>query len=320
MYKLSLNSKGDSKSIAKIIGGKNKNKTVYLSKDSDEKSLSKKLDYDLLEDTMKEMKIKLRERLGLLMNLEELYESGKRPEDIVSDDKRLVELYKVCCGHSENETFIKADFGSTFEIMPNQDPNKSSRYYIAGASESGKSYVAKMIIDNYHSLFPERKVYCISKLKSDETLDSCKPELIRLNPETFLEDPPTLEEFGEDDGCLIIFDDYDSFDKKLGAIVQNFIDTVMQMGRHHNISCILCTHFLTNYKTSSIKLAEANYYVVFPQTSTSKKLSYLLDSYAGIDEKNIKTIKKMGRWVLVSRTYPQYVIGEKEIRIISESE
>jgi hypothetical protein len=319
MYKLSLSSKGDSKAIAKIVGGKNKNKLVYLTKENTDNKLNGKLDYDLLEDTMKEMKIKLRERLGLLMKIEELFESGKKPEDVVSDDKRIVELYKTLFGHSENETFLKADFGSSFEIMPNQDENKTSRYYIAGMTESGKSYVAKTIINNYHSTFPERKVYCISKLKSDETLDSCDVELIRINPETFLEDPPTLEEFEDDgNGCLIVFDDYDGFKGKLGNILQTFIDDTVQMGRHHNISCILCTHHLTNYKTSAIKLSECNYYVIFPHGSTSKKLSYLLDSYAGIDEKNIKMIKKMGRWILVSRTYPQYVIGEKEVRIIND--
>jgi len=318
-YSLTLKKGNDSKGIAIIRGGKQNGKIVYLTKNDTDKALHKNLDYDELEHEMMKLKIRPRERVKLYNEIEELHSKNISPKDLVSTDKHLVELYKFCCNSMEDDKELKLGYGETFEILPSEDPKKSGRYYIAGMSESGKSYIAKQIIDNYHSLFPKRKIYVISKLKKDETLDSSKAKLIRIDPETFLEDPPTIEEFAEDKiGCLVVFDDFDNFKGKLGNIIQTFIDDCLQMGRHHNISTIICTHFITNYKQSSIKLAESQYYIVFPHGATSKKLSYLLGSYAGVSEKQVKMMKKMGRWIALNRvSNPKYVISEQEIKILN---
>ncbi len=321
-YSLSTKKQGtESRAIAKVNGGKLNGKIVYLVKGNEGKSLNKDVDYDELEGKMIKLKIKARERVKYFNEIAELLENKTNPKDVVGTDKNLIELYKLCCEEQDNEQVLKLEYGAKFEIMPSEDPKKSGRYYIAGMSESGKSYIAKDIIDNYHSLFPKRKIYVISRLKKDPTLDSSKAKLIRINPETFIDEPPTIEEFSDNkEGCLIVFDDFDSFKGKIGAIIQAFIDDVLMCGRHENISTVLCTHYLTNYKQSAIKLAESQYYVIFPNGATSKKLSYLLENYGGIDDKNVKMIKRLGRWALVSRCFPQYIVSESEVRILNKED
>ena len=320
-YGLSFKNGNEGKAIAIIKGGKLNNKVVYLVKNESGNDLSKSIDYDDIEEQMVKLKIKQRDRVKIFVELETLFESGTKPEDVVSTEKHLKELYASCYQSKNNTTSLKLDIGSKFEILPSSDKKKSSRYYICGMSECGKSYIAKQIIEQYNLFFPKRKIYVISKLKKDETLDSCKCKLTRINPDIFLDEIPTIEEFSNDgEGCLIVCDDYDNFKGKLGKIIQTFIDDICQLGRHENISCVLCTHFLTNYATSSIKLSECQYYVIFPQGATSKKLSYLLESYAGISDVNTKLIKSMGRWVLISRCHPQYAISESEILIFNQKD
>lgn len=324
-YSLSLKKQGeDSKLIARIKKGKIRT-PVYLVKNSSSNDLKKGFDYEAVEEKMKDMKLKSRQRVQLFNELEEAFESKADPKTF-QYNKPLFELYKFCQKESSDETCMKLKAGEQFEILPSDIPKKSGRYYICGMSESGKSWISKMLIENYHEMFPKRKIYVISSLKEDETLDECKKLFERINYETFLDDEPTLEEFSDDGkGSLILFDDYDTIgkgnDKKVGDILQKFIDQCCQMGRHENITTLMSTHFLTNYKLSSIKLAESNYFVVFPRNTANKKLSYLLETYASLEEPQVKIIKKMGKsspWVLVSRIFPKYCISEKEIRILED--
>lgn len=324
-YSLSLKKQGkDSKLIATISKGKNNGKNVYLVRNNEDGKIKKDFDYDALDEKMKTMRIKPREKVKLFNELAELFDKKTDPKGLVSTDHNLVELYKFICDVGSDETSFKLEHGSSFELMPNDDPDKTARYYICGMSESGKSWISRMLIDNYHSLFPKRSIYVISSLKQDETLDESKKLFTRINYETFMEEPPTVEEFSDDGaGSLILFDDYDTIKGKVGAVLQTFIDQCCQMGRHQNITTIMSTHFLTNYKLSSIKLAESNYFVVFPRNTPTKKLSYLLETYASLEESQVKEIKKMGktsRWVMVSRVYPKYAISENEIKILEEKD
>lgn len=323
-YSLSLKPKGeDSKAIAVIRGGQDNGKYVYLVKNNDE-TLEKGIDYEKLDKKMTELKIKARDKLKYLNEIAELLDNDTKAENLISTDKKLIELYKICDAEKNDATVLKLGFDSKFEITPNQDPNKSSRYYIAGMSECGKSYITRSIIENYHKLFKDRKVYVISKLKEDETLDNTKVPLNRTDIETFLDEPPTLDEYshnkkGKKTGSLIVFDDFDNIKGKVGKAVQDFIDDVCQMGRHNNISCVLATHHLTNYAQSKVRLSECNYYIVFPQATATKKLSYMLETYGDLSANQVKEIKKMNsRWALISRVYPKYVITENEIRILTE--
>ncbi|MDR3666727.1 MAG: hypothetical protein P4L35_07790 [Ignavibacteriaceae bacterium] len=320
-YSLSLSKgKGESKCIAKIEGGKNNGKLVYVVKNEDAPSLKKSLDVDDLQDKMIQLKVKARDRVRYLAEIEELLEDNVQIEDLPSNDKILYELYKQCFKQKQNLNSFKLGYGEKFMICPPEDPVKTLRVYIAGMTESGKSYIVKDIVNCYHALFPKRKLYVISKLKKDDTLDSANAKLVRIDPNSFLTDAPKLEEFTNKEGSVIIFDDFDSFEPKLLKIITTFINDCCQMGRHEKISTIIATHHITNYSKSAVMLSECNLYVLFPQATVKRKLQYILENYGGIEDSWVKKMKKMGRWVCVCRTVPQYIVSENEVALITSTD
>ncbi len=207
---------------------------------------------------------------------------------------------------------------SSFELLPNPDPNKREIFYIAGSAGSGKSYIAKSLAEYYKKIFPEREIYLVSKLKEDATLDSMtigKPK--RLNVDTFVDDYPDLKEFQD---CLIIFDDYDTFEPKINKVVQLLIDDIAIQGRHTNTSMICITHYLTNYKKTRLLLNEATHFIVYPLSTSSKALKYLLSSHLGLEKDDLSKLKKLGRWVCLSKNYPQYMISSQYAKILHQEE
>ena len=68
-------------------------------------------------------------------------------------------------------------------------------------------------------------------------------------------------------------------EKKVMAIVNN----ILQIGRHFNVSICFTTHLQCAGNETKILLSEANIIVVFPRTTGSRALKYLLDNYLGMD-------------------------------------
>lgn len=179
---------------------------------------------------------------------------------------------------------------SMFKIIPNPDPNKRDVYYICGASGSGKSYMAKTLAESYAKLFPERPIYLISKLNADQTLDNMtigKPR--RVNVDTLVDNPITdLNEFNAEDGCMVIFDDYDTFQKPALDVVKQLIDDIASMGRHKKITMCCLTHRLTNYSKTRLLLNETTKFIVYPQSTAYHQLRYLLTTYCGLTPDQVK--------------------------------
>ena len=98
-------------------------------------------------------------------------------------------------------------------------------------------------------------------------------------------------------------------EKKALSIVNN----ILHIGRHFNVSVCFTTHNPTNGAKTKILLSEAHIITVFPKTTGNRALKYLLDSYLGLDKKQIDRIKKMkSRAVSIIRGYPMVLIGESE--------
>lgn len=205
-----------------------------------------------------------------------------------------------------------------FNILPSTDPNKRDVFYISGKSGSGKSYISTQIIENYHKLYPERHLYLISKLEEDETIDKVKAPLKRIPVELFIENF-NINNFNN---CLIMLDDYDTIEGKAGKALQEIIKDICIMGRKHNdsqgnITLILATHYLTNYSKTRLILNEATHFIVYPQNTSHHQLKYLLQNYIGLDEKETKKLKKLGRWVCFKVGFPQYMISQNEIKLLN---
>jgi Cdc6-like AAA superfamily ATPase len=251
--------------------------------------------------------------------LQEAHRRGIPPEHLNLDIPGAEDAYREMLGEVEQKgsTKVKLPPGSTFALNPPKEAEKRSIWYIAGASGSGKSHIAKRLAEEYQKQFPERDVYLISKLTEDETLDSMTRKPIRLNPVKLVEKPVTDLELLRD--SLVIFDDYDTFVGKEGKVIQQLIDDIGIMGRHQNITMLCLTHYLSNYKKTRLMLTEATHFVLYPQSTGAHALNYLLKTYLGLGPKEVAALKKTGsRWVCIHKNFPIYYICETEAGLLNE--
>jgi len=315
---LSFDGGKDAEAIAKVNGGEYNGDVLYLHQKG--KSGGKKGVKELEIGKHRLAKLPAREQQKVKLMLQEAYHRGIPPEHLQTDVAGALDYYKELVGNAKEsaETHIKLPPGSTFELIPTKDPKKREVWYIAGASGSGKSYIARGLAEQYMKQFPDRNVYLVSKLEEDDTLDNVKGrKIIRLKPTKLVETPLTDLEALRD--SMVIMDDYDTFTKKEGKVIQQLIDDIAIMGRHTNTSMLCLTHYLTNYSKTRLLLTEATHIVVYPLSTGAHALNYLLKTYLGLEKDEIGTIRRGGsRWVMLFKNYPNYCITETEAFLLHE--
>ena len=235
------------------------------------------------------------------------YSSGKpicqigKKTIYVSDDKSGEQTITL----KKDEIFLPAiDKDTEREIV-----------YISGASGSGKSYVCKRYIEQYHKAFPKRNVYVFSSLADDPTLDKLKYlKRIKIKEEKFLSLDLTAEDFKE---SLVLFDDTDCIsNKKIALKLMNILDSILDCGRHFAVSLLYTSHILCNGVKTKHILGEAHKYVIYPLTASKKHLHYLLETYLGFDKEQIKRLVELdGRPKTICKTYPITCYSEGTVYI-----
>jgi len=265
-----------------------------------------------------------------LSNIKEQKKKGKDPEEsypiaIVKGDKKCKDYNKlvyVNTSTTKGDIKIEIPYECNFEILPNTDENKRDVFYVAGASGSGKSYIATQIARNYNKLYPDRDIYIVSKLDDDSTINNSGINIIRLNWKKLI-DNFDINVFYN---CMMIFDDCDTIEGKEGKILKNVIDDIAIMGRKHttnqgNITLLFLTHYLTNYKATRLILNEATHLILYPQNSSYHQLYYILKNYVGLDDKDTKELKKLGsRWICFHKNYPQYYVSQYKAKLLNIDE
>jgi hypothetical protein len=216
---------------------------------------------------------------------------------------------------------VLTDTNQKFQVIG--DPNRERDIiYVTGRSGSGKSYFMKEWVNNYYKkMYKKRQVYLFSALKEDPTIDQINGlNRIILDTDFLNENEITVSDFAE---SCVIFDDTDVItNKQIRDKINHIMDEILQTGRHHKISCLISKHTCCNGKDTKMILNESHQYVIFPQGLGNKSLKYLLDSYMGLDNQQIKRIKSQrGRWVSINRsTFPMTVVSEKECFILTNIE
>jgi hypothetical protein len=315
--KLTFDKSKDSTPVATVTGGEYNKDVLYLSM-GDSKS-GKKGVQELNMGKHRLSKLSPRKQSEVMRILQEAYRKKIPPEHLNLDVDGAEEAYREMLGEVEEtgSTKIKLPPGSTFGLNFNPDETKRSIYYIAGASGSGKSYIAKHLSEQYQTLFKGRPVYLVSKLKEDETLDGMKIRPMRLNIEKITEKPMTDLEPLRD--SLVIFDDYDTLTGKEAKAVQQLIDDICIMGRHTVTSILILSHHLSNFKKTRLCLTEATHFVVYPQSTGAHALNYFLKTYVGMGPKEVQSIKNTGsRWLCIHKNFPIYYITETEAGLLND--
>lgn len=234
----------------------------------------------------------------------------------------LQDLYQTIKYDAEKESVIELPPGEKFELLPNTSNEKEQRFimYVAGRSGSGKSYLTRAVIENYRRLFPTRKVYLISHLSKESTgtLSECEGgELLRINPETLVITPLSIEEV---QNCLIVFDDWETFEQKaiMDALYKT-LSTIVSEGRHTSTSLIMCVHKLTDYNRTRLLLSESHCVVVYPKGATPVQLERLITNYVGVSKKVLARLRRSGsRWLAFYKKYPIVCVGETFAEAINE--
>lgn len=206
---------------------------------------------------------------------------------------------------------------SKFQQIPDVETERQIGF-ITGASGSGKSTYIKKYVMQYKKAFKKNPIYLFSALKEDESLDEVKPSRIKID-DALVSNPIDIEEFKD---SMVIFDDIDVIrDKKQREAVYDILNQVLEVGRHHNISCWVANHLPTAGKDTRRILNEAHFIVYFPHSGSARQLNYLLQDYIGLDKKDIKKLKNSkSRWATIFKNYPMIAMTEKEIFVISSTE
>lgn len=302
--------------IAVIKGGIYNKEVVFLNtEDYPTKKINNKINQIDYEKEFKKLKIAPRNRVSIINKLQEAKNKNIEPNNLI-ETETIKKLYEKIIDDDKNDKTITLNDGS-FELLVPSNPETRTVWYITGSSGSGKSHIAKGLAEKYKKMFPNREVYLISKLQEDATLDSMKPSPPkRIKVETLVDDYPSINEFKD---CMIIFDDYDTFEGKTGKIIQQLIDDLAIQGRHTNTTMLCLTHYLTNYKKTRLLMNESTHFVVYPQSTSFNALKYLLQYHLGLDKEDIYGLKKMGRWVCLGKNYPQYLISQTQCKILHQT-
>lgn len=317
MPSLSFDKSKGAKPIAVVKGGDDDGKVLYLHEGDEgmKGDRGKKSEISATKYATELRDLKQSERVKLLNRLAEARSKGLASEQLVGESALGKALYDRILSDETKDASINLPDDSQFQLLPSPDPSKREVWYIAGASGSGKSYIAKGLGELYKKLHPSREVYLISKLEDDSTLDSMKPPPKRINIQTLIDDYPDLDEFKE---CCVIFDDYDTFTGPAEKVVHKLIDDLATMGRHTKTTMLCLSHYLTNYKKTRLLLNEATHIVVYPMATSFHALSYLLKTHVGLTKDDCRDLKKMGRWVCVYKHYPQWLVSLHHARILNQ--
>jgi hypothetical protein len=211
-----------------------------------------------------------------------------------------------------NELQLKGE--EQFQVIPNPKTEREV-IYITAPSGSGKSWWTKRYCDEYRKLYKKRPIYLFSSISEDSSIDSIKGlKRIKLSPE-LINEPIEAKDFTD---SLVIFDDTDVIsDKVIKNKVNSILNSILETGRHFNVSVCYTSHIACAGNDTKRILNEAHFTVIFPKTAGNRSLKYLLDGYLGLDKHQIAKIKSLkGRWICISKTFPRVVISEQEIYIL----
>ena len=111
--------------------------------------------------------------------------------------------------------------------------------------------------------------------------------------------------------CLL--DDVDTIaDKKIRVEILELRDDLLETGRHQRVTTICFTHQIFQGTKGKKTLSETTSVVLFPRAGSMYHIERYVKVYCGLPSKTLKRVIQVpSRWVLISRTYPMYVVHER---------
>lgn len=207
---------------------------------------------------------------------------------------------------------MKLENGS-FQLIPDKNADRMTMY-VTGSAGSGKSYFIAEYVKEYHAMFKNNLIFLVSESDEDPAFD-CLEYVRRLQvDESLLTDPIDWTDFKD---CLVIFDDIDSMNGKLGKEVFRLRDKLLKNSRKFKVSVISSAHNSTGGDLKSV-LNESQI-IVFFLSNYSRALKYLLENYIGMSKKGVDKLRKMtdSRWSAVVKSFPNLIVQDKFISTLN---
>lgn len=351
---LSFNKKDSDKGpIAIVRGGDDDGKFIYLSDSKSEvprDSIMSSLGLDYFFDLYNEIrngKTKYKKKKGLsnddIIVLAEALKS--QDKSLFEDSGNSIILEKMydraiidSAGNSNGSELTLQD-DSVIDLVPPTKMVKGklvphrTNLYITGPGGSGKTTLTAKFAKNYHKFFPKAPIYLFSEVDNDDTLDKLKNskgekliQRIKIG-DNLVEDPIMVDALkgephkssGNVSTSMVIFDDIDVIHNEAAKKeVYKIQDALLQIGRHAEIYIVSTAHMMLNYQKTRILLTESPFVTFFPGAGCSWHIEGFLKRYIGLDKKQIKKVMGLpSRWVTVHKNYPQYIIYEHGIYLLS---
>ena len=250
---------------------------------------------------------------------------GRKIARIKSNDKKNVIngrfIYLIEKNYDDTESKddnieIILPKGSKMVPLPNTDIVE--RLYVTAPSGAGKSTYAGNWLSEYKDIYKDDDIFIFSSVNSDKALDKYDPIRIPID-KSILEEPLDINDYVE---SVIVFDDTDTIqNKKIRDAIGAFRDFLLEQGRHGDISMIVTSHVMMNYKSTVRILNECTSITFFPKHASPHHIKKWLKERGGVNKKQIKKILNLpSRWVTFYKTYPKYVVYEKGAFLIDIDE
>lgn len=304
---------GNSIPIAVIDGGRYNKNILYLINPEDAKKLTKNgnlpFDYTTLlhEDFMKNMTKRLRAK-----EYQRIYKMMKKDRKPIKPDSTYDEAMKIR-KKKLNKEIVLIDG----DICPIPNPFHPMFLYVAGPNGAGKSTVIGKWCKQYHKLFPDHDIWLFARDDEDDPAFETLPlKQVEINDD-LLDNPIEPKELTK---SMVIFDDTSTIrDRKLNEAIELLKNDLLEVGRKKKTYICVSNHLLNDNRKTKTILNECHVLCFFPGSGNFYSINYCLQRYFGFSRATINKIMKLpSRWVMVVKSYPQYVLYSKGCFFVSD--
>ena len=214
---------------------------------------------------------------------------------------------------------------------------------LVGPSGSGKSFLAqKMLMKDKR----RRPVMLFSKVRDDpslkevkdDTLESTREEQFvgegglimkrikkekksRLRQIPIFSDSDLVDLPVDSDlqGTICLFDDIDAFTGERAAYLRGYRDSLLEAGRHKNVTVLSTSHILSNYNKTRTMLNEAEHVILFPNANRRSADQFLKDRMGMSKAERDHLISRSGssgRYMIIRMSCPNLMIHAKGIVLL----
>lgn len=283
-------------------------------------------DFDFIRQSMKltNTEVKL---------LQKVLSTGK--EDILSERLKLAlnSLRKnATAGLKKKLKFTKSDeIDRVVPLIGGKGVAFDRSIFLTGPSGSGKSFLAKEIMKHDEK---SRPIIVFSKITDDDSLKELKKlkiskstfpdqrdggsRMIKINLQTE-DDLLNLPSNHELKNCVCLFDDIDAFPREIADFLNAYRDSILECGRHHNITVLSTSHQLYNWAKTRVILNESELVCLFPHANKRSSMTFLRDRMGlGLREVDriVNEAMDCGRCLICKMSAPNLIMHEKGIILV----